>query len=86
MMPGRKLSVSEPVLMRQPVMSERRVSLLGGLFVAIGPISMALYTPAMPEIVSSSRYGPGSDLVAEKESQGRAQKQKKNYDRKSPVG
>ena len=61
MMPGRKLSVSEPVLMRQPVMSERRVSLLGGLFVAIGPISMALYTPAMPEIVSS--FGTSDTLV-----------------------
>jgi DHA1 family bicyclomycin/chloramphenicol resistance-like MFS transporter len=34
-----------------PVMSERRVSLLGALLVAIGPVSMALYTPAMPEIV-----------------------------------
>lgn len=32
-------------------MSERRVSLIGGLLAAIGPISMALYTPAMPEIV-----------------------------------
>src|SRR5690606_28224552 len=34
-----------------PLMSERRVSLLGAILVAIGPISMALYTPAMPEIV-----------------------------------
>lgn len=34
-----------------PVMSERRVMLLGALLVAIGPVSMALYTPAMPEIV-----------------------------------
>ncbi|MFI0845098.1 multidrug effflux MFS transporter [Mesorhizobium sp. IMUNJ 23232] len=34
-----------------PVMSERRVSLLGAVLVAIGPMSMALYTPAMPEIV-----------------------------------
>ena len=34
-----------------PVMSERRVSLLGAALVAIGPISMALFTPAMPEIV-----------------------------------
>lgn len=32
-------------------MSERRVSLIGALLAAIGPISMALYTPAMPEIV-----------------------------------
>jgi DHA1 family bicyclomycin/chloramphenicol resistance-like MFS transporter len=34
-----------------PVMTERRVTLPGALLVAIGPISMALYTPAMPEIV-----------------------------------
>ena len=34
-----------------PVMSERRVMLIGALLVAIGPVSMALYTPAMPEIV-----------------------------------
>jgi DHA1 family bicyclomycin/chloramphenicol resistance-like MFS transporter len=32
-------------------MSARRVSLIGALLVAIGPISMALYTPAMTEIV-----------------------------------
>ncbi len=35
----------------EPIMTARRVSLLGGLFVAIGPMSMALYTPAMTEIV-----------------------------------
>jgi DHA1 family bicyclomycin/chloramphenicol resistance-like MFS transporter len=32
-------------------MSERKVSLIGALLVGIGPISMALFTPAMPEIV-----------------------------------
>jgi DHA1 family bicyclomycin/chloramphenicol resistance-like MFS transporter len=32
-------------------MSERRVGLIGALLAAIGPISMALFTPAMPEIV-----------------------------------
>ncbi len=32
-------------------MSERRVGLIGALLVAIGPVSMALYTPAMPDIV-----------------------------------
>ncbi|MBC8129602.1 MAG: multidrug effflux MFS transporter [Rhizobiaceae bacterium] len=32
-------------------MSERRTSLVGALLVAIGPISMALYTPAMPTLV-----------------------------------
>lgn len=35
-----------------PTMSERRVSILGALLVAIGPISLALYTPAMPQIVA----------------------------------
>jgi DHA1 family bicyclomycin/chloramphenicol resistance-like MFS transporter len=35
------------------LMSERRVSLIGALLVAIGPVSMALFTPAMPEIVSA---------------------------------
>jgi DHA1 family bicyclomycin/chloramphenicol resistance-like MFS transporter len=35
----------------QPAMSERRVGLIGALLVAIGPISMALFTPAMPELV-----------------------------------
>jgi len=34
-----------------PLMSERRVSIIGAALAAIGPISMALYTPAMPEIV-----------------------------------
>jgi DHA1 family bicyclomycin/chloramphenicol resistance-like MFS transporter len=32
-------------------MSERRVSLIGAMLVAIGPVSMALDTPAMPEVV-----------------------------------
>ena len=34
-----------------PLMTERRVGLIGALLAAIGPISMALYTPAMTEIV-----------------------------------
>ncbi|KQT65806.1 MULTISPECIES: multidrug effflux MFS transporter [unclassified Aureimonas] len=34
-------------------MSERRTSLVGGLLVAIGPVSMALYTPAMPTLVEA---------------------------------
>jgi DHA1 family bicyclomycin/chloramphenicol resistance-like MFS transporter len=33
-----------------PVMSERRTSMIGALLVALGPVSMALYTPAMPEL------------------------------------
>lgn len=35
----------------QPVMSERRVSIIGALLVAVGPLSMALFTPSMPEIM-----------------------------------
>lgn len=35
----------------QPIMSERKVSFIGALLVAIGPVSMALYTPAMTEMV-----------------------------------
>ena len=34
-----------------PIMSERKVSFIGALLVAIGPVSMALYTPAMTEMV-----------------------------------
>lgn len=41
----------QPSVTTIPVMSERRVSLLGALLVAIGPVTMALFTPAMPEIV-----------------------------------
>jgi len=37
--------------MTSPIMSERRVSMIGALLVAIGPVSMALYTPAMTELV-----------------------------------
>ncbi len=36
----------------QPRMSMRRVSLIGALFIATGPIAMALYTPAMAEVVA----------------------------------
>lgn len=32
----------------KPVMTERRTALIGAALVAIGPITMALYTPAMP--------------------------------------
>lgn len=38
-----------------PIMSARRTSYLGAALVAIGPISMALYTPAMPALVEA--YG-----------------------------
>lgn len=36
-----------------PLMSERRVGLIGALLVAVGPVSMALFTPAMPELVQA---------------------------------
>lgn len=36
-----------------PLMTAQRVSLIGGLMVAIGPIAMALYTPAMPDVVAA---------------------------------
>ena len=42
-------------------MSERRVGLIGALLTAIGPISMALYTPAMTEIVHA--FGTTEALV-----------------------
>jgi DHA1 family bicyclomycin/chloramphenicol resistance-like MFS transporter len=35
----------------RPVIGEFRLSLIGGLMVALGPISLSLYTPAMPELV-----------------------------------
>jgi len=35
-----------------PLMSERKTALIGAVLVALGPISMALYTPAMPELVT----------------------------------
>lgn len=44
-----------------PIMSERQVALIGGLFVAVGPVSMALYTPAMTEIVRA--FGTSEGLV-----------------------
>ncbi len=34
-------------------MSERRTSMLAALLVALGPVSMALYTPAMPALVEA---------------------------------
>lgn len=34
-----------------PIMSEIKVTLIGALLIAVGPVSMVLYTPALPEIV-----------------------------------
>ena len=36
-----------------PLMSERRVGIIGAVLAAVGPFSMSLYTPAMPEIVQA---------------------------------
>jgi DHA1 family bicyclomycin/chloramphenicol resistance-like MFS transporter len=44
-----------------PVMSEARVGLIGALLTAIGPVSMALYTPAMTETVHA--FGTTEALV-----------------------
>ncbi|QHQ37417.1 Bcr/CflA family efflux MFS transporter [Algicella marina] len=42
-------------------MSERRVSLIGALLTAIGPVSMALYTPAMPELARA--FGSSESVI-----------------------
>jgi len=54
-------SASEAAAVARPVMSERRVSLIGALIVAVGPISMALFTPAMPELVHA--FGTTESMV-----------------------
>lgn len=41
-------------------MSELKVTLIGALLIAIGPISLALYTPALPELV---RYFETTDAM-----------------------
>ena len=46
----------------KPVMSELRTALVGAILVALGPLSMALYTPAMPTLVGV--YRVSEDLVA----------------------
>ncbi len=51
------LTVSPP----EPIMSERRVSMIGAMLVVIGPITMALYTPAMTEIVHA--FGTTESVV-----------------------
>ncbi|MBA5778584.1 multidrug effflux MFS transporter [Stappia sp. F7233] len=37
--------------MTTPIMSERQTAIIGAILVALGPVSMALYTPAMPRLV-----------------------------------
>lgn len=42
-------------------MSEQRTALIGALLVALGPVSMALYTPAMPELVRA--FGSTQSMI-----------------------
>jgi DHA1 family bicyclomycin/chloramphenicol resistance-like MFS transporter len=42
-------------------MSETRTSVIGAFLVALGPISMALYTPAMPELVRA--FGTTESMI-----------------------
>jgi DHA1 family bicyclomycin/chloramphenicol resistance-like MFS transporter len=42
-------------------MSEARTSVIGAFLVALGPISMALYTPAMPELVRA--FGTTESMI-----------------------
>lgn len=39
--------------MSKSIMSERRTSMIGALLTMIGPISMSIYTPAMPDLVQA---------------------------------
>ena len=43
----------QEALRKPPVMSERRVTCLGALLTTLGPVSMAIYTPAMPQLVQA---------------------------------
>jgi DHA1 family bicyclomycin/chloramphenicol resistance-like MFS transporter len=44
----------------QPVMSELRTATLGAMIVALGSISMALYTPALPALVEAFQTNPAA--------------------------
>lgn len=46
-------SLGAPPKMPGAVMTARRVSAIGGMLTAIGPVSMSIYTPAMPQIVGA---------------------------------
>lgn len=37
----------------KPVMTEMRTAVIGALIIVLGPLSMSLYTPAMPELVQA---------------------------------
>ncbi len=55
-----KRPVHTPRPAATPLMSELKVTLIGALLIAIGPISLALYTPALPELV---RYFGTTDAM-----------------------
>src|SRR5919107_2553866 len=44
----------------KPAMTEMRTATVGALIVALGPISMALYTPAMPTLVAAFQTTPAN--------------------------
>ncbi|MCO5064413.1 MAG: multidrug effflux MFS transporter [Rhizobiaceae bacterium] len=46
---------------QRPLMSERRVGIIGACLAMIGPFSMSVYTPAMPEIVHA--FGTTEEAV-----------------------
>lgn len=43
--------------MHLPAMTERHVATIGSLLIALGPVSLALYTPAMPDLVRAFSTG-----------------------------
>lgn len=43
----------------KPVMSETRTAIIGAMVVVLGPLSMSLYTPAMPALVKAFDTTPG---------------------------
>src|SRR5690606_965006 len=45
--------ISSTAVSARPLMSERRVSLICAMIVTIGPVSMSLFTPAMPRLVEA---------------------------------
>lgn len=47
------MSAPAPGTSAPPLMTEREVSVLGGMMVMLGPISLSLYTPAMPTLVTA---------------------------------
>mgnify|MGYP005854888277 CR=1 FL=1 len=46
--------------MSAATLSPRRIGLVGGFLVALGPVSLALYTPALPSVVAALDTTPGA--------------------------